>query len=172
DSSTHVNIHSIAIQVPRKQLTRDGSRPVTVGDARSVIGVWCTASRQKGMMRGGMHGMPSYAGPWVQVSRLGNPLINEVLIPLGKKDFWNSQDPEDDSQFATNYTNSELAGLMNLLYGAPPGGHAGGALAPVATTGRNDLSLLFLTGVPGLNFTGPAKSDLLRLNTAIKPGAK
>ena len=162
DALENDNVHSVVLQVPISSLVQVPS---------TTIGIYSSASRQQRTILNA-DGTKTGKGPWVQVSRLGNPLINEVLIPLGKKDFWNSQDPEDDSQFATNYTNSELAGLMNLLYGAPPGGHAGGALAPVATTGRNDLSLLFLTGVPGLNFTGPAKSDLLRLNTAIKPGAK
>ena len=58
-----------------------------------------------------------------------------------------------------------------MLYGAPPAGHAGGALAPIAETGRGDLQQILLTGVPGLNFTGSTPADLLRLNTAIKPGA-
>jgi len=107
------------------------------------------------------------------VSRLGEPLTNEVIIPLGKKDFWNRSEPEDDSQFAGLYNAPELAGLENLLYGAPPPagvGHPGGALEPIDTTGRTDLEAILLTGVMGVNFTGPTKSDLLRLNTDIKPG--
>ena len=76
----------------------------------------------------------------MQVSRLGNPLINEVVIPLGDKDYWNREDPGDDSQFAHYYTTPEVAHLENVLYGAPPAGHAGGALAPIAETGRGDLA--------------------------------
>ena len=106
----------------------------------------------------------------MQVSRLGNPLINEVIIPLGQKDFWNREEPEDDSQFEARYSTPELAHLVNVLYGAPPFGHPGGALVQVDETGRADLDAILLTGVMGLNFTGPTRSDLLRLNTALKPG--
>ena len=84
----------------------------------------------------------------MQVSRLGNPLVNEVVIPLGKKDRWNRSDPADDAQFASCYTDPELRGLINLLYpalGGPP------------TTGRSDLVAILLTGVPGLNFTGTTR---------------
>ena len=109
-------------------------------------------------------------GQFVQISRLGNPLINEVLIPLGQKDCWNRSEPEDDSSFANRYTTPEVAHLQNVLYGTTPQGHVGGALANIDETGRTDLSLILLTGVPGLNFTGDTQSDLLRLNTALKPG--
>jgi Domain of unknown function (DUF4331) len=160
DALHNDNVHSIVLQLPISSLVR-------IPD--TTIGIYASASRQRRTILN-TDGTKTGQGPWVQISRLGNPLINEVLIPLGKKDFWNSQEPENDSQFATYYTHSELASLMNLLYGAPPGGHSGGVLQPVATTGRTDLSLLFLTGVPGLNFTGSTQSDLLRLNTAIRPG--
>lgn len=152
DSLAKDNVHSIAIQVPITQVVKDPN---------TTIGIYATASRQKATILRN-DGTKDGHGPWVQVSRLGNPLINEVLIPLGQKDYWNREDPKDDSQFASRYTTSEVAGLENLLYGS--------VLAPVQTTGRTDLSLLFLTGVPGLNFTGSTQADLLRLNTAIKPG--
>jgi len=152
DSLAKDNVHSIEIQVPISQVVKVPS---------TTIGIYATASRQKATILRN-DGTKDGHGPWVQVSRLGNPLINEVLIPLGQKDYWNRSDPQDDSQFANRYTTSEVAALENLLYGS--------ALAPVATTGRTDLSLLFLTGVPGLNFTGNTEADLLRLNTAIKPG--
>ena len=96
----------------------------------------------------------------MQVSRLGNPLINEVVIPLGKKDLWNRSDPAGDAQFASSYTDPEVPALVNLLY---PG------LPDAPTTGRGDLVAVLLTGVPGLNFTGEKKADLLRLNTSIAP---
>jgi hypothetical protein len=152
DSLAKDNVHSIVLQVPISQL---------VEIPKTTIGIYASASRTEKTIINA-DGTKSGQGPWVQVSRLGNPLINEVLIPLGQKDYWNREDPEDDSQFADRYTTSEVAGLENLLYGS--------VLAPVATTGRTDLSLLFLTGVPGLNYTGPTDADLLRLNTAIKPG--
>lgn len=102
-------------------------------------------------------------GDWVQVSRLGNPLINEVVIPLGQKDLWNASDPADDSQFLSRYTSPELAGLIDFLY--PP-------LPVFPTTGRTDLVAVLLTGVPGLNNTGTTQADLLRLNTGIAPTKK
>ena len=84
------------------------------------------------------------------------------MIPLGQKDLWNRSEPENDATSTTATRRPSSHGLENLLYGS--------ALTPVETTGRTDLSLLFLTGVPGLNFTGSTHADLLRLNTAIKPG--
>jgi hypothetical protein len=160
DALTNYNTHSIAIQVPISQL-------VQIPD--TTVGIYASASRTKETVLKN-DGTKDSHGPWVQVSRLGNPLINEVLIPLGKKDHWNREDPWDDSQFESYYTSPELAGIVNLLYGAPPGGHTGGALQPVATTGRDDLKAILLTGVPGLNFTGNTDADLLRLNTSITPG--
>jgi len=90
------------------------------------------------------------------------PLVNEVLIPLGKKDRWNASDPKDDAQFLQHYTTPELAGLVNLLYPVLP---------DTQTMARDDLVAVLLTGVPGLNFTGGVQADLLRLNTAIPPAA-
>ena len=161
DGLQDYNTHSIVLRVPASQLVQAPS---------TTVGIYASADReQKTVLR--PDGTKDGHGPWVQVSRLGNPLINEVVIPLGDKDYWNRSDPADDGQFAHYYTTPEVAHLENLLYGAPPAGHAGGALAPIAETGRSDLSLILLTGVPGLNFTGSTKSDLLRINTAIKPGA-
>ena len=160
DALKNYNTHSIVLRVPISQLVQAPS---------TTVGIYASAEReQKTVLKA--DGTKDGHGPWVQVSRLGNPLINEVVIPLGDKDVWNRDDPADDSQFAHYYTNPEVAHLENVLYGAPPAGHAGGALAPIAETGRNDLSLILLTGVPGLNFTGSTQSDLLRLNTAITPG--
>ena len=151
DDVAGYNGHSIAIQVPISQLV----------DASSTIGIYASAERPKvRILRA--DGRQSHVGPFVQVSRLGEPLVNEVLIPLGQKDFWNREDPADDSQFADRYLSPELAGLIHVLYPSLP--------AP-PTTDRQDLVAVLLTGVPGLNFTGPHKSDLLRLNTAIPPSA-
>jgi hypothetical protein len=162
DALTNYNTHSIVLQVPISQL---------VQIPNTTVGIYASASRQQvRILRDDASTQNN--GPWVQVSRLGEPLINEVLIPIGKKDYWNGQDPADDSQFEQYYLNPEPARLENALYGTSPQGHPGGALAPIATTGRTDLTTILLTGVPGLNFTGPTESDLLRLNTAIKPGAQ
>ena len=160
DALANYNTHSIVLQVPISQL---------VQIPNTTVGIYASASRQQvRILRDDANNQNN--GPWVQVSRLGNPLINEVVIPLGKKDYWNAQDPADDAQFQQNYLNPEVSQLENVLYGTLPQGHAGGALQPIATTGRTDLALILLTGVPGLNFTGSTPADLLRLNTAIKPG--
>jgi hypothetical protein len=150
DGVAGYNTHSIAIQVPIEQLVKIPN---------TTIGVYASAERQQiRILR--PDGTSDSQGPWVQVSRLANPLINEVVIPLGKKDLWNRSDPAEDAQFASSYTSPEVPALVNLLYPALP---------DIATTGRNDLVSVLLTGVPGLNFTGATKADLLRLNTSIAP---
>jgi hypothetical protein len=160
DAIKNYNTHSIEIQVPTSQL---------VSFSNPTIGIYATASRQKVRILDD-NGTTKGRGPWVQVSRLGNPLINEVVIPLGQKDYWNREDPANDSQFASFYTSPEVSRLENALYGTLPQGHAGGALQAIDETGRSDLVSILLTGVHGLNETGSTKSDLLRLNTAITPG--
>ena len=154
DGVKNYNTHTIAIQVPKTDLLRAPA-------ADGTIGIYASASRPKiTILRG--DGTLDAQGPMVQVSRLGNPLVNEVLIPLGKKDRWNASDPKDDAQFLRHYTTPELAGLVNLLYPVLP---------DTQTMGRDDLVAVLLTGVPGLNFTGSVQADLLRLNTAIPPTA-
>jgi hypothetical protein len=160
DAIKNYNTHSIEIQVPTSQL---------VSFSNPTIGIYATASRQKVRILD-ENGTTKGRGPWVQVSRLGNPLINEVVIPLGQKDYWNREDPANDSQFASFYTGPEVSRLENALYGTLPQGHAGGVLQAIDETGRSDLVSILLTGVHGLNETGSTKSDLLRLNTAITPG--
>jgi len=150
DGVKNYNTHTIAIQVPKTDLLK---APLANGN----IGIYANASRPKiRILRG--DGTFDANGPQVQVSRLGNPLINEVVIPLGKKDLWNASDPSKDSQFADRYTNPELAGLVNFLYPV---------LDDTPTSGRGDLVAVLLTGVPTLNLTGATKADLLRLNTAF-----
>ncbi|HEX6110300.1 MAG TPA: DUF4331 domain-containing protein, partial [Ktedonobacteraceae bacterium] len=164
------NVHSIAIQVPKKLLTSDGSTPTDPNDPRSVIGVYTSASRQKSTIIQG-NGQFMETGPFKQVSRLGEPLINEVIIPLGQKDFWNSQDPQGDSQFANFYAHPELAVLLPILY---PGVFPN--LAAYSKP-RADLEAILLTGIPSgiikgfQNFTGATQADFLRLNMAIPPSA-
>src|SRR6266487_6377674 len=165
------NVHSIALQVPKKLLTSDGSNPTDPSDPRSVIGVYTSASRRKASVLQG-NGKDVETGPWVQVSRLGEPLINEVIIPLGKKDFWNAVDPQGDSQFDQYYDRPELAKLLPVLY---PGVFPNLA---AYTKDRFDLEAILLTGIPaGVipgfpgNFTGTTQSDFLRLNMAIPPSS-
>jgi hypothetical protein len=167
-----LNVHTIALQIPKKMLTRDSSSPTDPKDARSIIGVWATASRQKARVRIGAYGEETSSGPWVQVSRLGNPLFNEVVVPLGRKDEWNGTSPDQDKAFVQFVQNPEVARLIPVLYpNAFP--HLAALTAP-----RADLVAILLTGIPaGLitgfqNFTGKTLADMLRLNMAIPPASK
>jgi len=154
DGVLNYNTHTIAIQVPKTDLLRSPA-------ANGTVGIYASASRPKiSILRG--DGTIDRNGPFVQVSRLGNPLVNEVIIPIGKKDLWNASEPRNDSDFLARYTSPEVPGLVNLLYPVLPD-------AP--TTDRADLVAVLLTGIPGVNFTGDRKADLLRLNTAIPPTA-
>jgi Domain of unknown function (DUF4331) len=153
DGVAGFNTHSIVIQVPTAQLATF-SKP--------TIGIYASASRQKvTILR--KDGTRKGEGAWIQVSRLANPLVNEVVIPLGKKDLWNGSDPQDDGQFEGFYTDPEVTRLENALYPV---------LDDAPDTGRGDLVAVLLTGVPTLNFTGDTKSDLIRLNTSIPPDAQ
>jgi hypothetical protein len=119
---------------------------------------------------GATYTVPSVeGGAWTQVSRLGAPLVNEVVIGLPDKDRWNASEPKDDAQFARYVTNPTLPAVIDVLFG--PG------LAPQLFP-RADLVEAFLTGVPGVNAfpttdagPPPATCEELRLNTAIAPTA-
>jgi len=146
------NVHTIALQVPIGRLTVDGSTPGDVMSASAVIGVWASAYRQKGAFRD-VNGT-STSGPWTQVSRLGNPLFNEVIVPMGDKDRWNRLEPLQDSEFAQYVARPELAGLLPVLYPGVFPNLAG------LDADRADLLAILLTGIPGgiipgfQNFTG------------------
>jgi hypothetical protein len=114
-------------------------------------------------------------GPYVQISRLGNPLVNELLVPLSKKDHWNGQPPAHDKQFAGGVSNPELAQLLPVLY---PGVFPNLAACNAASPNRAELLAILLTGIPSgvvpgfQNFTTHTQSDMLRLNMAIVPATK
>jgi hypothetical protein len=171
DSTKDVNVHTIAIQVPIGRLTSDGSTPTDVTSAKAVIGTWSAASRQVVSLR--FDGSPGTreVGPFAQVSRLGQPLINEAIIPMGAKDSWNASEPVDDSRFLHNYQHPELAGLLPVLY---PGVFPN--LAKL-TAARADLVAILLTGIPSgiipnfQNYTGATPADMLRLNVAVPPSS-
>jgi Domain of unknown function (DUF4331) len=162
-----LNIHTIAIKVPIWRLTKDGSVPSDPASLKSVLGIWGGASRRKVQIRDGNGTRGS--GPWVQVSRLGNPLFNEVIVPVGDKDRWNALDPSSDSSFEKYVNQPELARLLPVLY---PGAFPNLA---AYTKDRADLHAILLTGIPGgivpgfQNFTTRKPSDMLRLNVAIPP---
>jgi hypothetical protein len=135
DSLAYKNVTSLILEIPKSFLTN--SSPVIAG--------WTTASQYQGTNL-------------VQVSRLGQPLVNEVVIGLKDKDTFNASEPKDDAQFANYVTNPTLPALIELLFGSA------GVHAPTDFP-RADLVEVFLTGVPGLNQT-TATAELLRLNTS------
>ena len=153
DALAGFNVNSIALQLPIEDLT-DGDDP--------VIGVWSTTSRpgSRVMKADGTQG---YKGDFVQVSRLGNPLVNEVVIPANLKDAFNSLKPENDASVepaVNRVLKPELPVLVEKIYGIP---------AP--KTPRDDLFTIYLTGVEGLNKPkGEVQpAEMLRLNTSIEP---
>jgi Domain of unknown function (DUF4331) len=171
NATNRLNVHSIAIQVPITDLVRKGASGES--DPKSVIGVWTTASRRAACVMDPDGGTTS-SGPWRQVSRLGMPLINEVIIPLGEKDLWNHLAPAGDKQFVQSYAQPELAALLPALY---PGVFPNLAALVASGKPRADLEAILLTGIPGgiipgfQNNTGSGLYDMLRLNTAIPPSS-
>ncbi|RYE25675.1 MAG: DUF4331 domain-containing protein, partial [Sphingobacteriales bacterium] len=122
DGVARFNVHTIALKIPINMLQKDGknaSQAANILDGDFVIGVWASASRQR-IKTLNTNGTDAYSSTWVQVSRLGMPLTNEAVIPVGKKDLWNSLTPYNgnDAQFIPYFTNPELALYMdNTQYG-------------------------------------------------------
>jgi Domain of unknown function (DUF4331) len=174
NATKNLNVHSIALQVPIADLTRGGWHGSSVTDARAVIGVWTTASRQRVRLYDTDRAEYVSSGPFTQVSRLGNPLFNEVIVPMGKKDYWNTQPPAHDKQFASYVAHPGLAELLPALY---PGVFPNLAALNNSGKARADLEAILLTGIPtGIipgfqNYTGSTQADQLRLNTAIRPSS-
>ena len=173
NATDKLNVHSIAIQVPLSTVRRDGKKKMRGRDPGAVIGVWTSASRRQVQVRhGDKKNDDVYVGPNVQVSRLGNPLFNEVVVPMAQKDLWNSLPPSEDKRFAEFVEQPELGALLPVLY---PGLFDNLAKLDKAKTPRADLVAILLTGIPdGLidnfqNSTGAVQADMLRLNTAIPP---
>lgn len=152
------NVTSIALEVPTGCLTKKDP----------VIGAWTTASLRQGTVlspepdRGDAgDGVRIHGGAWTQVSRLGMPLVNEVIIGLPDKNRFNGSNPAHDAQFLTYVTNPTLPVLLNALFGSA---------AMVPGTPRDDLVTVFLTGVKGLNQPAHVTpSEMLRLNTSVAP---
>jgi Domain of unknown function (DUF4331) len=173
DSTAGFNVSTIAIEVPIQELTRSGEMPAGPTASDAVIGVWATSGRQKiSVLRSNALEKgddPFTAGPFQQVSRLGSPLVNEVIIPLKLKDTFNRSTPAGDSQFASFVTNPQLAQLLSAVFGIT-----------VPAAPRNDLVAIFATGIPVNDVTGPnfttflsdgRPHEMLRLNVAIAPSA-
>lgn len=164
DDLQGLNVQTLALRVPIDQLTRSGAMPAGQDAADAVIGIWTTALRPSTLVFGA-DGTRTAQGNLVQISRLGMPLVNEVVAPLGAKDLFNASHPSNDAQFLGAVTEPELAKLLNLLYGD--------VLVPVPETGRDDLVTAFLTGIPGVNQPANVNpSEMLRLNVAIPPAAQ
>jgi hypothetical protein len=170
NATSGFGVHSIAIKVPKSDLTRNGMTPTDPASAGSVVGIWAAANRQRALIREADGDTIAY-GDWVQVSRLGNPLFNEVIVPMGEKDGWNAVPPAADSAFLKYVRHPELAGLLPVLYPTVFPKLAG------LTAARADLVAILLTGIPSgivpgfQNYTGPTYADMLRLNMAIKPAS-
>ena len=157
DDLAGFNVLAIALQVPIALLTNNGVAPQKATDPFAVIGSWTTAYRQRTRVLQPAGQAARYEGDWVQVSRLGAPLVNEVVVPLAAKDLWNWSEPKDDGQFLAGVTDPEAARLLKALYGID-----------VPPTPRGDLVAIFLTGIDGL--TKPQNvvpSEQLRLNLAV-----
>lgn len=151
------NITTLGLEVHKDCLT---------AGSETVIGGWTTASiRQARLVNpkpgSGNNNGEKAGGGWTQVSRLGNPLVNELVIGLPDKDKFNASSPKDDGQFLTYVSNPTLPALLNVVLGAD--------VAP-RNLPRTDLLTTFLTGITGVNKpTSVAASEMLRLNTALKP---
>ena len=160
DALAGYNVNTLALQVPINQLTRSGSMVADPKDANAVIGVWTQAWRRSTTVIN-PNGSKDSIGGWVPVSRLGMPLVNELVVPVSVKDYFNSSATNMDAQFLPAVVDPEPARLVNAIYGLK-----------VPPTPRDDLVAIFLTGIPGLNMPANVKpAEMLRLNMAIKPSA-
>jgi hypothetical protein len=154
------NVTTLALEIPASCLTEDAQSPVIAG--------WTTASVRQARV---INPTATFAkparegGPWVQVSRLGMVLVNEIVIGLKDKDRFNGSEPKDDAQFADYVTNPSLPILVEVVFGAT------GALAPT-TYPRADLVAAFLNGVPSVNVMSPTLFEAVRLNTAVPATAR
>jgi hypothetical protein len=159
DTLDGFNVNTMVLQVPKSQLR---------GPDDGVIGVWTTASRRSIRIQGA-DGSVEMRGPFVQVSRLGMPLVNEVVVPIGFKDYFNGSNPRGDAAYLPKVNDPELPHLISAVYGSvfPDVPDSNPAKAGVQ---RADLVKVFLTGLPGLNKpTHVRRSEMLRLNMDVPP---
>jgi hypothetical protein len=152
------NVNSIVIEVPISRITKDGKSADET--SAPVIGMYASTAKQKIKVLGN-DGTAKTQGPWVQVSRLANPLVNELIIDTSAKDLWNFQEPEDEAQFQEFYKNPSIAVALELIFGVP-----------VTTTPRTDLMSVFLKypgqALSGMNCGNPC-AELLRVNLKAAP---
>ena len=162
DDLSGMAIHAVVLQLPEKAVTKDRKAVASASAKNAVVGVWSTTERRKLQVTDKAKGG---GGRWVQVSRLGNPLVNEVVIPLGKKDQFNRTKPDRDAALYGKYVvKPELAGVLNALFdiGAP-------------TDNRTDIVQALLQGIPMLNQLdrgkNPLPTDTLKINLGVPPAA-
>ena len=172
DDLAGYGVHSIVLQVPEERVTRDGDEVDSAKDRNAVVGVWASTERPRLSVLASASRRDDDddderrrdGGDYVQVSRLGNPLVNEVVIPLGQKDRFNRTTPDRDAELYGKYVvKPELAAVMNLLFGVG---------AP--ETNRLDIVQAVLQGLPGLNqhTDDPRKAkpvDTIKLNLGTPP---
>src|SRR4051812_23162044 len=176
DDLAGYNVHSFVLQVPETQVTSDGRAVSGPKAPNAVVGVWASTNRQrvavsaapgfgpstKTLRDEGANGQDEGE---VQVSRLGNPLVNEVVIPLGQKDRFNATQPSDDlKNFGKYVLSPQLAKVINILF---PG-------LKVPETNRTDIVQALLTGIPGLTQIRPGAppTDTLKVNLGVAPNPK
>ncbi|WP_245582652.1 DUF4331 domain-containing protein [Oceanobacter kriegii] len=161
DDLADKNVTTIALKLHKDCL---------LGESGTVIGGWTTASTQQVRIQNPNADFDKpdvYGGAYVQVSRLGMPLVNEVVIGLSKKDTFNASEPVNDTQFADYVTHPTLPALINILFGEALTGDANANIAPTNFP-RADLVTAFLTGFPGVNqLSDGTLSEMVRLNTAV-----
>jgi hypothetical protein len=162
DDLSGMSTHAIVLQVPERAVTRNGKRVSSPMAANATVGVWATTERRRlQVTNADFDSNRGSKGKWVQVSRLGNPLVNEVVIPAGDKDKFNRTTPDKDAANYGSYVlEPELAKILNALFdiNAPE-------------TGRTDIVQALLQGLPGLNQqqTKPLPVDTLKLNLGVPP---
>ncbi len=160
DTLAGFSVSSFALQVPQEDLAAEGD---VAGNP--VVGIWTTAARESMRVENG-DGTQTFSERFVQVSRLGMPLVNEVVIPVSLKDYFNSSRPTADGAALPLVVDPELPHLLNAVYGTD----VPDSDADTPGIQRDDLIQVFLTGVPGLNQpTGVVGSEMLRLNLSIPP---
>ena len=160
DTLRGFNVNSMALQVPKTELAKNGNFA-----SNDVVGVWTTASRRSTRIQTNK-GTESFKGKFVQVSRLGMPLVNEVVVPVGSKDYFNGSRPSKDEQFLGAVNDPELPRLIEAVYGI----EAPDSNDDKAGTQRDDLISVFLTGIKGLNQpAGVEPAEMLRLNLNTAP---
>ena len=165
DDLSGMNTHAIVMQIPERLVTKNHKAVASADAGNAVVGVWSTTERKRLQVAGASRKRHHrhYSNGWVQVSRLGNPLVNEVVIPLGKKDQFNRTTPDRDAALYGKYVvKPELAAVLNALFDVK---------AP--ENGRTDIVQALLQGLPMLNqhkgIDGPPAVDTIKLNLGMPP---